>query len=70
MRIGKVVTNDFDLHFWYRTNTGIWAHKQNGLDSEKLEGNDGIPYNNASKGWEFAGNPYYNSSVVYYKITQ
>lgn len=74
MRVGK--RNDapdaykFDYHFWYRTDTGPWANKHGGYSSVKLPASD-LPTTNSSSGWTLSSyDKYYNSSIVYYVLSE
>ena len=61
---------DFDYHFWYRTDTGRWAHK-NGLNDSKLLDADDHPTNDSSPGWARSGkSPFYDSDIRYYRVSQ
>lgn len=61
----------YDYHFWYRTNTGIWANKhgwQNNSGSELLSD---MPSDDDSSGWSLDFIPeFYNSDIIYYVITE
>lgn len=60
----------YDYHFWYRDNTGQWTNKHgtDGTPSQPL-GTD-IPTTNNSPGWACGIDNYYNSNIVYYRITE
>ena len=61
---------DFDYHFWYRTDTGRWAHK-NGLNDSKLLDAGDHPTNDSSPGWARSGkSPFYDSDIRYYRVSQ
>ena len=61
---------DFDYHFWYRTDTGRWAHK-NGLNDSKLLDADDHPTNDSSPGWaRNRKSPFYDSDIRYYRVSQ
>lgn len=61
---------DFDYHFWYRTDTGRWAHK-NGLNDSKLLDADDHPTNDSSPGWARSRkSPFYDSDIRYYRVSQ
>lgn len=62
--------NTYDYHFWYRDNTGRWNNKHGfgGTNSETL--GYVLPTDNISDGWELYGIQYYNSGIVYYRITE
>ncbi len=78
MRVGNKLCTDvkskatfwqYDYHFWYRTNTGKWANKHGGTDSELL-GND-TPETNTSSGWKlYDQSPFYDSTIRYYRVSQ
>lgn len=70
-----------DYHFWYRTNTGNWAHKQGDNHSELLPITD-LPTSTNTTGWDTVfdkiinNNHYYvecphfyDSELVYYILT-
>ena len=60
-----------DYHFWYRTNTGEWVNKHGyGSYSEKL--GDDLPTDDDSIGWNLHSSlpGYYDSDLVYYRITE
>ena len=71
-RVGYGIINEraiTDYHFWYRTNTGEWAHKAGAIESQLL-GND-IPTNNNSIGWSLDGiTQFYDSDIIYYVLTE
>ena len=69
MRIGKQGT-DYDYHYWYRTNNGPWANKHGQTSSVLLPASD-MPTTNYSSGWaKGTKSGFYNSSIVYYVLTQ
>lgn len=69
MRIGKQGVN-YDYHYWYRTNDGPWANKHGQTPSVLLPASD-MPTTNSSSGWALNGKTgFYNSSIVYYVLTQ
>ena len=60
----------FDYHFWYRTDTGRWAHKNGMNDSKLLDAGD-HPTNDSSPGWARSGkSPFYDSDIRYYRVSQ
>lgn len=68
-RVGKH-GSFFDVHFWYRTNTGHWANKHGheGSPSELLED---MPTYNMSSGWsDGVIYEFYDSDIIYYVITE
>ena len=72
LRVGyKAVNgvNEFDAHFWYKTNTGQWAHKLSGGGASELLGTD-TPNTSSSNGWKnFGITGFYDSSIYYYRLT-
>lgn len=66
-RIGKNDAGTFDYHFWYRTDTGVWASK-NGTNPSMLLPETDLPSNNTSIGWSKDGGAtyFYNSDIAYY----
>lgn len=69
MRIGKQGVR-YDYHYWYRTNNGPWANKHGQTPSVLLPASD-MPTTNSSSGWALNGTTgFYNSSIVYYVLTQ
>lgn len=70
-RVGAHGGQNFDYHFWYRTNTGEWANKHGfwGTGSEQL--GDDVPTDDHSVGWKCGTTSYYyDSDIIYYVITQ
>ncbi len=60
----------FDYHFWYRTDTGKWAHKNGDKPSVLLDASD-RPANDSSPGWARSGkSPFYDSDIRYYRVSQ
>lgn len=67
MRIGKQGEN-YDYHYWYRTNDGPWANKHGQTPSVLLPASD-MPTTNSSSGWTLNGKTgFYNSSIVYCQL--
>ena len=59
----------FDYHFWYRTDTGRWAHKK-GLNNSALLDTSDRPANDSSPGWVHDGfSPFYDSDIRYYRVS-
>lgn len=59
----------FDYHFWYRTDTGRWAHKKGWNNSALLDTSD-RPANDSSPGWVHDGySPFYDSDIRYYRVS-
>ena len=59
----------FDYHFWYRTDTGRWAHKKDLNNSALLDTSD-RPANDSSPGWVHDGfSPFYDSDIRYYRVS-
>ena len=59
----------FDYHFWYRTDSGEWVNKHGYNSYSQRLGTD-LPTNDASIGWNCNVSQYYNSNLVYYRITE
>ena len=60
----------FDYHFWYRTDTGRWAHKSGSHPSVLLATSD-HPSNDSSPGWVLDGvSPFYDSVTRYYRVSR
>ena len=60
----------FDYHFWYRTDTGRWAHKSGSHPSVLLSTSD-HPSNDSSPGWVLDGvSPFYDSVTRYYRVSR
>lgn len=61
----------YDYHFWYRTNTGVWANKH-GLKPSVLLPPTDQPTTDSSSGWYYGDvvPRYYTSDLVYYVLTK
>ena len=69
MRVGNGVDiwgeGVFDFHYWYRTDTGLWAHKRGETPSELLS--SGVtPLNNQLEAYGIVD--FYTSDAVYYIV--
>jgi hypothetical protein len=73
MRVGKKIIGGimvYDYHYWYRTDNGLWANKHGSQSSVLLPVSD-TPSTNSSSGWALGGySPFYDSSIVYYRVTE
>ncbi len=58
-----------DYHFWYRDNTGQWANKHGKNSTSEPLGYQ-QPTDDSSQGWKLYGYQYYDSNIVYYRITR
>ena len=66
----KINNWKFDYHFWYRTDTGRWAHKSGSHPSVLLATSD-HPSNDSSPGWVLDGvSPFYDSVTRYYRVSR
>ena len=68
MRAIYFSNEEWDVHFWYRTNTGEWVNKH-GINSESEKLTSDLPTDDYSAGWVFDDYYYYDSDLVYYRIT-
>ena len=59
----------YDYHFWYRTDYGEWVNKHGYYSISQKLGED-VPSDNSSTGWSLIIPSYYNSDLVYYRITE
>ena len=59
----------YDYHFGYRTDSGEWVNKHGYNSYSQRLGTD-LPTNDNSKGWDCNVAQYYNSNLVYYRITE
>ncbi len=75
MRVGyqpslnSVLNTTFDYHFWYRTDEGEWVNKH-GYNSVSQQLGEDLPTDDDSIGWELIIPTYYDSDLVYYRITE
>lgn len=70
MRVGWRSMSDWDYHYWYRTNTGEWVNKHGWKSCSQQLGTD-VPTDNNSDGWVCdSKRQYYDSDLVYYRLTE
>lgn len=60
---------DYDYHFWYRANDGVWYNKHGWSNpSEQASENVNPSVDNAATGWMYGNKTFYTSDTVYYAI--
>ena len=76
MRVGwhpELPRATWDYHFWYRTNTGEWVNKHGWESCSQQLGTD-LPTDDGSIGWRIGDatiyHYYYDSDLVYYRVTE
>ena len=71
MRVGRDSDGNFDYHFWYRANNGLWYNKHGWSDtSEQCISNVMNPAAATTDcpGWKKDGVGFYSSDTVFYAV--